>query len=80
MSQVEQQAKPYLLPMMAGADLALTPAAQRAVAAWAQLKAVLWDYLQRPAHLPSAIRQTFKFDHPQRGLRSLSERLSPGST
>lgn len=43
MSQVEETAKEYLLPMMGGATVQLDPAAQVDLATWACLKVMVWE-------------------------------------
>ena len=48
MSQVEEAAKPFLEPMIWGEEIELDPDAQRAIALWAALHAVVWERAHPP--------------------------------
>lgn len=67
MSRIENSAKEPLLDMMNGRRR-LTSEEVSAVAKWAQLKAILWDYLQSPPRLAPAFRQEFRSNHPVRSM------------
>jgi hypothetical protein len=51
MSRIETDAKPWLAPMMAGVAVSLNESAQRSIAAWAALKAIVGRYAHEP-HFP----------------------------
>ena len=68
MSQIEQHAKPHLLQMMGGSAIDLAPSAQREVAEWAQLKAILWDHLETPQRLPATYATAFFTTRPLRHM------------
>lgn len=68
MSQIEQHASPHLLLMMGGSTVDLDPTAQREVAEWAQLKAILWDHLESPKRLPATTAAAFFAARPLRQM------------
>lgn len=79
MSQIERHAKPHLLQMMSCSDLDLTPEAQREVAEWAQIKAILWDHLERPQRLPESIPKAFYAGRPLQGMAVVLGRVASES-
>lgn len=59
MSLLERRAKPLLVPMIRGRGTSLTPAEQRIVAAWAQLKMISYDARRDPRSLPATTAHEF---------------------
>jgi len=57
MSQIEETAKQYLLPMMQGRGVRLSPEAQIHLAVWACLKVMVWESVAQGAVTDSQTRQ-----------------------
>jgi hypothetical protein len=64
MSVIENEAKPHLLPMTQGTAVELDADAQRDIATWAQLKAILWDHHEHPQLLPVSTASTSRATRP----------------
>jgi hypothetical protein len=62
MSQLENAAKPHLLPLVSGSDCRLSPAAQRVLAAWCFKTACVYDYVGPGDRIPAAHREAFYRD------------------